>query len=207
MRLKHFITESKDIDIAFIKKLKKECKEYFYESRQFKKNLPLYRGMKKRISTYEIITPRKNRKPLSTDPVVHELLDEEFKKQFGWKPRSEGVFCIGDYPPGMYGERYYIFPIGKLDFLWSPYIKDLTVSLDHSGIFTTDYKLDPEVPLETVNDVVFQLVSTYQDDDFLAALRSVNEIMLKCKKYYALNVKVVESSAEIYEELFRGDLP
>ena len=140
MRLKHFITESKDIDIAFIKKLKKECKEYFYESRQFKKNLPLYRGMKKRISTYEIITPRKNRKPLSTDPVVHELLNKEFKKQFGWAARSEAVFCIGDYPPNIYGERYYMFPIGKFDFLWSRYVTDLAVSLDHSGIFTTSSK-------------------------------------------------------------------
>ena len=207
MRLKQFITEGKSIDIAFIKKLKKECDEYFYASRQFNTNLPLYRGMKKKISTYEVIIPRKNRKPLSTDPVVHRLLDEEFKKQFGWRARSEGVFCTGDYPPGIYGERYYIFPIGKFDFLWSPDVKDLTVSLDHSGIFTTDYKLDPSVPMNTVNDVVFQLVSTYQDDDFLAALRSGNEIMLRCKKYYALNVKTVESSPEIYEELFEGDLP
>jgi hypothetical protein len=51
MRLKQFITEGKSIDIAFIKKLKKECKEYFYESRQYNKNLPLYRGMKNKIST------------------------------------------------------------------------------------------------------------------------------------------------------------
>jgi hypothetical protein len=206
MRLKNFIGK-KTIDIDFIKKLKKECSEYFYESRQFKQNLPLYRGMRRKISTYEIITPRKNRKPLSTDPEVHKLLDKEFKKQFGWSARSEGVFCMGDYPPGIYGERYYIFPIGKFKFLWSEDINDLTVSLDNAGIFNSDYRLDPEVPTETVKDIIFQLVSTYQDDDFLAALRSGHEIMLKCKKYYALNIKVVDSSIEIYEELFEGDLP
>jgi len=202
MRLNNYINESREIDIDLVNKIKNECKYYFENARFLKKIYPLYRGIKKKF-IWDIITPRTNRKPLDTDIKIHNLLDKEFKKQFGWKVRSQGVFCTGGWPNRRYGNVYYIFPVGKFEFVWSPDIRDLTGSLVNAGILNTKYKLDPDISEDTVNEVIFSMVSTYEDTNFLEALRSENEISIKCKRYYALSTDIVDKMPDIYEALFR----
>jgi len=69
---------------------------------------------------------RKDRYPKDTPPVVHEALDEIFDKEFGWKARSNAVFCTGDYNQAKeYGNVYMIFPVGKYKLLYNRNIKDL----------------------------------------------------------------------------------
>jgi len=193
MRLQQFIFESKDITIDDIKQIKKECAEYFYESRFINRNYPMYRRMKRKIRTYDIIIPRKNRKPLDTPKEIHDKFDELFKKEFGWKVRSEGVFCSGDAPSSAYGDLYYIFPIGKFKYVWSPDIRDLTVELEHFGIlYASPDGHYEKTDRKDIDEILPQLVSTYKDDDLQAALRSGNEISLKCKKYYVMNTKYID---------------
>jgi len=209
MRLQQFIFENKSITYDDIIRIKNDCAEYFYESRFLHKNYPIYRRMNKKIRTYDIIIPRKNRKPLDTPKEIHKKLDELFKKEFGWKARSEGVFCSGDAPSSVYGDLYYIFPIDKFKYVWSPDIRDLTLELERFDILYIegDGKFIEGYDYKKFHEILPQLVSTYKDNDLQSALRSGNEISLKCKKYYAINASHLESYPDLYEEMFEGGLP
>jgi len=108
--------------------LKKNCGEFIKKIG----NYPLWRGYKK-INDIKKIISRENRKPKDMDENVHEVLDELFKKNFGWKARSEGIFVSGDYKTTYaYGTPYIFFPIGKYKYLWNPTILDLYSEYDES---------------------------------------------------------------------------
>lgn len=78
---------------------------------------------------------RKNRYSMDTPQELSEDLDGRFKRKFGWKPRTGGIFCTGDYKVASdYGVPYSIFPIGKFRFIWSPHIKDMWTHLDGSEL-------------------------------------------------------------------------
>jgi len=211
MRFQRHISESNSfITVEDVKQIKNECKEFFYKSRFLKVNYKLYRRTRKNIKTLIPVIPRKNRLPLDTPKEVHNELDKLFKKEFGWKVRSEGVFCSGNPPPNTYGQLYYMFPVGNFKYIWSPEIRDLTVELNNMEIiksygddFYPNY-LDFD---DTVKEKLEMIINEYQDNDFLKALSSGKEISIKCKKYYMLKDIDVESHADIYTELFRGDLP
>ena len=207
MRLKQYIFESSDITYDDIQMIKKDCKKFFYESRFMHRNLPLYRRMKRNIKKYEIITPRKNRKPRDTPIEIHKELDKLFKNEFGWKVRSEGVFCSGSITSSIYGNLYYMFPIGKFEYVWSPDIKDLTVELERFDVLLSQDDKWYTTNIKETDEILSQLIYTYKDDNFLKALESGKEIALKCDKYYAVNANYIDEDYDLYEELFKGDLP
>lgn len=54
------------------------------------------------------------------------MFDVFFKEKFGWKARSEGIFCASDIMVSNdYGIVSIFFPIGKYSYLWSPNMIDL----------------------------------------------------------------------------------
>jgi hypothetical protein len=62
---------------------------------------------------------------------LHDYLDEQFKKKFGWKARSEGVFCVRSKQIAYnYGNPYSVFPIGNYKYIYSNKIHDLYVHFD-----------------------------------------------------------------------------
>lgn len=66
-------------------------------------------------------------------PNLQKIFDEFFYKKFRWKPRSEGVFTIGDIKSirGVYGIPYIFVPIGEYKYLWSPDVDDLYEEIDY----------------------------------------------------------------------------
>ena len=73
---------------------------------------------------------RKDRKPTDTNRQIHDDLDAEFTKQFGYPARSNSIFCTGDEgDAGEYGTKYMIFPQGNYKTLYSEDIGDLYVYL------------------------------------------------------------------------------
>lgn len=110
---------------------------------------------------------------------VHDKLDGLFYKKFGWKVRSEGVFCTGRKSETlMYGITYIIFPKGQFKFVWSPDVLDLyTWTKGH----ISSRKGGSKVPdFESV-------VDTYRDDNLSYAIKEGNEVALKCKEYYLID--------------------
>ncbi|MFW6129888.1 MAG: hypothetical protein ACOC56_01815, partial [Atribacterota bacterium] len=139
----------------------------------------LYRGYKKVGKVFKI-KPRTNRIPRNTSLLVHDILDEKFKKKFGWKARSEGVFVVGNASEaGTYsmGEVFLFFPAGNYKYIWSPTINDLYLYSDF--IITMPEKFD-------------KILESYTDKDLKKYMNNqtfyCKEIMFKCNEYYLVHV-------------------
>ena len=179
MRLEQYLTEGQDFEYIF-DKIKKDCKPFI---KQVKSGGLLYRGTKKDNPGIIKITPRKDRRPMSIHHKVQDILDDLFKKKFGWEARSSGVFAVGDFSVASQysgyesGGVYSMWPIGSFKFLWSPNVADLfeeiwDTSQDWVEWFTSGH------------DELAKFVDTYTDKNLPKAIKSKHEIMISCKSYY-----------------------
>jgi hypothetical protein len=140
MKLREYLIEEYDDDNFndIISIIKKDCKKYIKELISYDKIL--FRGLDKLPrNTSSIrknfwkVKPRKDRTPGDTPEELHNYLDLQFKKKFGWKARSEGVFCSRSRSTTYnYGSPYFVFPIGDYKYLYSNKITDLFVHFDDS---------------------------------------------------------------------------
>ncbi len=197
MRLQRHINEvSRVPEDTVLELIRKNCKPFLKESGgQF-----LFRGTKKRVPRgMAKITTRPDRRPLDTPKELHDYMDKHFKKKFGWKGRSEGVFCLGDeHEASVYGYTYAMFPIGQFKFIWSPSIMDLTSDFREEEILVgTDYGNEDDWEGGDNNPRFQQLIKTYTDKNLKKAIRSDNEIMIKCKEYY-----LVDDDQYLLQELY-----
>jgi hypothetical protein len=115
-------TESKKV-YEIITLLFKDCKQYLKDLKGTSE--PLYRGA--RGGDITLITPRADREPKDMSRELQELFDTAFYNDFGWYPRSEGVFCSGKYDQASgYGSAVFtVWPIGKYNFIYSDDTHDL----------------------------------------------------------------------------------
>lgn len=141
MRLEKFINEDRHTEIYFDtdndeEKVIKMAQLLFRDCKRYLKDIGkggdvMYRGAHGADMTK--IVPRKNRQPKDMDTEMQEELDDAFDSQFGWRPRSEGVFCSGDYhQASAYGKRVFtVWPIGKYKFLYNDNVNDLYTYMDN----------------------------------------------------------------------------
>jgi len=152
--------------------------------------LPLYRGKKGySIEKYKIITSRTDRTPVDMPIEYHELLDEQFESEFGWKARSEGVFATHDFrQANAYGMVYFFFPIGDFKYIWSPKIRDLYIHLDQIADGEME-RAKSTINIERVmKSSIEDIVDTYIDNKFMSAIKSEHEITFKCNSYYMVHM-------------------
>jgi hypothetical protein len=92
------------------------------------------------INGIKEVTPRQDRRPLSTNATLSAAVDKALHKRFGWYPRSNGVFTYyGDNDlANAYGKVYYMLPIGEYKYVWSQKYEDLYLYLA-----PRDFKLTP----------------------------------------------------------------
>lgn len=118
MRLLRFLNETTGI---FELDVEKECPT----SWELRDSLQLYRGMKTSKSEGKE-TVRKDRRPLDSSIIFHNILDSAFYKVFGVKARSQTVFCTGDqWQAERYGELFQIFIPNKFTAIYSETFNDL----------------------------------------------------------------------------------
>lgn len=137
---------------------------------------------------------RQNRAPRDTHPDVSELLDELFEKKFGWKPRSQGLFCYGrraKHLAGQYGTAFAIMPMGKFKYLWNPEVRDLTVTI--AKIFSQqnikariDHSEYSEAELDMMKPFLESIVNGYRENELKTAIRVSSEIMIGCAEFAAI---------------------
>lgn len=200
MRLQEFlINEEKDIG-EIIQILKKDCSKFLRE--RGKPTNFLYRGTTRPVKDIVKIIPRKDRKPLDTPQELSDLMDKLFMPKFGWRPRSSGVFAIGDKDAAEeYGEVSLFFPIGDYKYIWSPKITDFYFSLLMSGFTEREggkrvsvYDPGNKIHVEKIK----KMVNSYINSKLSSAVESGNEIMFMCKSYYLVNRNL---KSELKEEL------
>lgn len=125
------------------------------------------------------------------------------KDLYGVKPRESSVFCTGTMNVARdYGYIYAIFPIGDYTYWWSPKVEDLAetyreydlvFSAIESQLSSGDSEALPEYK-EKLRKSVRRLLAEneYKNTDLTTAIKSKNEIMLKCDSYYSVELSLAE---------------
>jgi hypothetical protein len=211
-RLLSYINESGYDDYEEVKDIAEilmdNCAPFLKELKKTQYKYMLYRGYKKDVSkSVEFVKPRKNRRPKDTPLALHNLLDDLFKKKFGWKVRSEGVFVAPrNFPLSDYGRVYLFFPVGKFKYVWSPKVSDLYEELDwittayyyDSGDFEAEQAIYNWInPIEDFEEwrsnfdaekyfleKLEKIINTYTNKDLSGALiKGRNEMAIQCEEY------------------------
>lgn len=204
MRLQSYLTErdnpfligAKEVD-KIIPKIKSSCKPWLSK---IKSNpYAIFRGMGSKFEQADKIIKKKvrtDRKPLDTELVEHEAIDNAFYDAFGWKPRSSGLFVTPDPArSSAYGSMMLTFPIGKVKYLWSSDINDLYFRI---GQYRGKWKETGaereyghagslyDIKYAAKEELFKEIISKYQENQITSALKTRTEIMIQCKEYYAL---------------------
>ena len=183
MRLDNYISENTIQD--YVTLIKRDCKPWLKEI----KNCGLfYRGMKDH-GVFAKKKVRTDRIPMNMDYRETELLDNAFKKKFGWKPRTNGLFVTGSsiLAMGYTGAGmapYTVFPIGNVKYIWSVAAEDLYVDIPKLRTMAKGGVFGKEVD----GDIHEVIVNKYfQDTNLCSAQKKGNEVMVGCKTYYILD--------------------
>lgn len=197
MRLHNFLNEGNDITIE---KVLSDCEKYLNE---FSNDIRLWRGVNYSVDGIFKVIPRKDRRPKDTPLQVQNILDTHFKRRFGWKARSEGVFVSNDNnQAGEFGKYIYRFmPIGDYKYVWSPGINDLTAYLEEEdvisssgGRFTIRYTGD-------MDETLGYVVDSYRDHGLKSVSVKGKEVSFYCPDgYYLMDAGFIEDH---YSELFK----
>lgn len=209
MKLKKYLTEDNKQNLishngmflndkyeSLMDDILKNCNQWLKEGN----GKPLYRGAYKISKPYGVLTPRSDRRPLDTPKPIHDYMDDWFKKKFGWKARTEGVFCSNDYTTASeYGSRIFaIYPFDGYKYIFDPKIEDLATHLSNNYVgymaFGTTGTLktinyDRKKTFGELLEIAMNKAK-FTDKNIIKLLKSVDdaEIMLKCKHYYYIEL-------------------
>jgi hypothetical protein len=178
-----------DVDIA---KLKQLCAPYI-EVLKHTDGAPLFRGYKgsrfTNVEGFNVIEPNLNRVPVDTPRVLHDALNQSFKRAFGF-PYRNGVFASSSYDDARYyGPVYAVFPIGELHYIWSKQISDLYVQLDKTFDFET-----LESSKQSLINAVASIADAYQNNELDKAIQTGHEVMLNNKCIMIQNYGMIKDA-------------
>lgn len=183
MRLVQYLNEGTIEDD--ILKLRNECSDFLKE---FNDRSRFFRGTKRSINSIDKLYPRDDRRPRDINVGVHEIYDDEFLKQHGWKARSNGVFTAGrPDDTRMYGTTYRFFAVNGYKYLYNPVIVDL---FDYINPHGTDWAID----------MAPTIVHNYHNSGL--DKHPYCEVMWNCPKgYYLVSDNIMRN---YYSLLFKG---
>jgi hypothetical protein len=166
--------------------LEKDCMKFIKETEGF-----LFRATNRRIG--DLIkknNARADRNPVDVPRKIHDMADKSFKKKFGWKVRSEGLFTATreSMTKGYGANMYLVFPIGDYKYVWSDKWFDFYLAQSDKRANIQDPKSQFRVDLEQHH--IDELASDYTNKNLKKAFadRMAREIILSCPNgYYYVN--------------------
>jgi hypothetical protein len=197
--------------MAFFQKIKDDCQPFLKAINYDVKHYWLTRGVNN--SEEDFITRRvrlKDRNPRDTPYPVHQLLNDYFTKKFG-EPFRNAMFATNsleqatEYAFGglTEGERYLVYPTGNFTFIWSPEIFDLLDILQYYNLHaacTAERAATPQFQ-ETFNKLKTEKLSTYTNKDLKAAIKSRNEVMIRCIGYHGIKWPLTSGEWGAFQDL------
>ena len=172
-----------------IKRIQSECKPYLEAIEYNVLEYRLYRGMQGTNAPYMSGRVRlTGRKPQATGTHVHDAVNEYFTENFGAPFRNALFTSSNPNFAADYGNLFIVFPTGKFKFIWSPNIEDLynhEWALDEA---LDDDKADDDMPSDGNFFRATMDNYEYQNTDFIGAMESNQEIMIRTPVYYGINL-------------------
>ena len=190
MRHYELINEIKGSYPNILATIQKDCQFFINRVGDIGK-YPMYRGMD---STGKGLIRKKvrldNRNPLSSAQIKHERYNNYFEEMYG-EPFRNALFASGSVDQAYnYGDVHVVFPIGEFSWLWSPVVGDMALDIHWPSLNPHGFSNVPPSQ-ELVDDVLSR--SQYQiDSDLKGAIKSENEIMIRCDEYYAISKKIFD---------------
>ena len=127
--------------------------------------------------------------PMSTSPIVHEYMNMEFYKKFGW-PARNGVFVNANVRETYtYGRPYVFFPTNGFKYVWSAHVIDFYNSLPDNMLLDRTGPGEPRTLSDKGKEILDDMIRGYSDFGLHLALSRENEVMFNVKKYYMLSVR------------------
>jgi hypothetical protein len=109
-------------------------------------NKRLYHGFNYPTKDIFLGNPRRDRRPLETDPENQRILDRALSRAGFQALRSNSLFCTSSYDAARsYGSPpYFIFPVTGFNYSWNNQTEDLTVYYNLYGKDNSSYSDDSE---------------------------------------------------------------
>lgn len=151
---------------------------------------PAYHGAHVDIGEWTIKPMKHRTKPRDTSVAQHDDANEFFMSKFGY-PCRNWFFTSGSLATAkLYGKPFTIFPVGEVNYLWSPVIEDFAVQTEH---FKHELAMqDRQMPFDKVRELAIDRMKEFIrqpgvwefNKGIKQALKSGHEIMLDCKSFY-----------------------
>ena len=190
MRFKKYINESEFFTTDKWEELKsvlaQDCKPYIKELSNTSELL--LRGVKAPPAHFKKLKVRQDRRPRLVSKDLHQRLDNELNKWFGWKARSSGLFTTTGYRSAkIWGTPTIIFPIGKFKYIWIENVSFLYYGYDN---WFSDESHDDAI----WRNYIKPSIRKYNDKNLNLLLQTpipgtdqATECIIKCKEYYSIN--------------------
>lgn len=141
---------------------------------------------------------RTNRKPSTmTNATVHKHTDEYFLRKHNIRAQSQAMFVTGDTTQAAtYGNVYAVFPIGEMQFVWSPKVADMDgifVGQTERKVLELD-KTDPQKAFSFVSSILEK--QKYTTQDLKGALSHGVEIMVNCDFFLSISQSLFNQMKE-----------
>lgn len=191
----HELTEATEIHtdaLWIMETLSKDCKPFLNLIGSQVTKYKLYRGIntrRMREGMPSLIRKQirlDDRRPMSSAQEKHDRYNHFFEEVFG-APFRNSLFATGSFKMAQfYGTPLMVFPIGEFDWLWSQDINDLALDIPWPAM--GGFVNVP--PSQEVVDRVLGEANYSINTNFTGAIESGNEIMIRCKEYYAVKPAV-----------------
>lgn len=193
MRFLQFLRENTQTERALLE-VERLCADFIHECGS---QVGPWRGFNRRFSLPDdhIIFVPEDRKPLDTRREIHDAMDDWFLDNFGFRARSNALFCTGSKShASVYGEVHSIYAAGKYEYVWSPEVEDM-IHIDELAKHTlAKLGMKDRNDDETLEQKVSIMIDVLEDSGYRGsglreALKSGNEIMLRSEKYFVFDNK------------------
>jgi hypothetical protein len=178
-----------------ISAIKNDCQPFL---RTVNNPLSLYRGVD--VDDGRIFIQKRARLNIR-DPQGMSVRDQRaansyFKRKFG-QPFRFSAICTGDIEfASDFGEAYWVFPIGEFSFCWSPIVDDLNQYINLDFVPVSERQSKGKMKLQqAITEIGYSAAMNktmeslkYQTTDLNRAIKSGNEIMIRCTSWYGVNV-------------------
>lgn len=183
MKYENYLIEDEKGLAHFIPKIQAECKPFLKDIRGAAGTLFRNDTKNRNKPIWKKVT-RMDRQPLDTPVELHNVLDDWFLKKFGWRARSQALFCwpLKFISSNVQG-NWLVFPAGNYKFIWSDKIDDLWA--DINNVYNTDVEI-------FIKDFESVYGDSYHNDKIKQSMRWGGEIMINCKYSYLTRAELME---------------